>query len=123
MTQKSPPCVIVSDRSGAGSWLIVVRSLAELLAVLVSPGVETVTVLVTLVPAAAVGRTTRSKPLFPLAAMTVGRVQVTVCPAAEHVQPLAVPFLMKVKPVGKVSVTVTTPVVAAAVAAFLTVIR
>lgn len=94
-----------------------------MLEVLVSPGVDTVAVLVTLGTAAAVGRITNSTPLFVPAGMTLGRVQVIVCPEAVQVHPLPDPFLMKVRLVGRVSVMVTGPEVGPAPAAFVTSIQ
>lgn len=87
--------------------ITVVGSLAVLLAGVGSVVVvlETVAVFVTV---AAVAPTATVKLIVELAPEAKGLefVQVTVCPEAEQVQPVPVPDT-NVKPVGKVSVTVT----------------
>jgi hypothetical protein len=97
---------------GAGAAFTVIVSVEELFAAFVSPGVETVAVLLTLpVTVDDTATTNEILPAAPAAAIGPGFVQVTVCPAAEHDH--AVPAAeTNVMPVGNVSVTVMTPVVA-----------
>src|SRR5438105_428292 len=90
----------------------VVGSLAALLAGLLSPGVTTLAVLVTLGAAALLTLTVSVIALLALAASGPLLVQVTVWPLAEQLQPVPVPE-MKLRPVGKVSVMVIVPVVLA----------
>lgn len=103
-TVKLPVCDLLSKRSAL--VITVVGSLAVLLASVGSVVVlETLAVLVAVI---AVAPTATVKLIVELApeAKGLGLVQVTVCPAAEQVQPVPVPDT-NVKPVGKVSVTVT----------------
>jgi hypothetical protein len=92
--------------------LVVVGSLALLLAGFVSPGVETVAVLVTL--EAALADTLTVSETLVLAPATRGPplAHVTVCPAAEQLHVSELPDT-KPRPAGKESVTVIAPVVAA----------
>lgn len=102
-TVKLPLCDLFSAMSAVG--ITVVGSLALLL-----PGVgsvvvlETVAVLVTVVAAAPTATVKLIVELAP-EAKELEFVQVTVCPEAEQIQFVPVPDT-KVKPVGKVSVTV-----------------
>jgi len=89
-----------------------VRSLAVLLEVLESPAVETVAVLVTLGTAAAPTPTVSVIALLAFAAIGPALLHVTACPDA--VQPQPDPDAeTKLKPVGRVSITVIEAVVAA----------
>ena len=85
-----------------------VGSVAELLAALLSPEVETVTLLLTF--PGIVGDTVSIMVLLELAAIGPLLVQVTICPAGEQLQPPPVPETY-VNPAGSVSVTVISPVV------------
>src|SRR5215472_15764132 len=88
---------------------IVVGSLAASLAVLTSPPPETVAVLATLAGALAATLTVRIKGGYdPPAARTSLRVQVSVARTQLHPEPLSAVAL---RPVGRLSVTVTVPVV------------
>ncbi len=100
-------------------WLLAMASFGKTtvvgsvaVGVAVSPPPLAVAELVTVAGAFAATFTVRviGEPAAP-AAMSVVLVQVTVCPAALHVQPAPVAAL-NVKPVGRVSVTVTVPEVA-----------
>ena len=96
-----------------GAGFTVVGSEAELLDGLLSPAVETLAALVTLGTAAGATPTVSVIVLMVLLpAMGPGLVQVTTWPLAEQLQPVPVP-LTKLSPVGKLSVTVIGPVVAA----------
>jgi len=115
-TVKLPECDLTMVRSGA---VTVVRSLAVLLAALLSPGVDTEAVFVTgeAVAAATVTATVSvitTEPLLPAIGFAASCVHVTTCggPAdvTEQVKFPPVPET-KVMPVGSVSVTVMLPVV------------
>ena len=92
--------------------MTVVGSEAELLAGLASPEVATVAVLVTEGEAAPETATVSVIVLLAPAASEPELVQVTVPPRAEQFQPVPVPET-KLKPIGRGSVTVIVPVLAA----------
>ena len=108
---KLPLCVLATVIYG--SALIVVGSLAELLPVFVSPPPETDTLFVTL--AGAVGETSTVSVIaeFAPTPSAVLRMQVIVCPLALQFQGGLGPPESKVRPAGRVSVTVIGEVVAA----------
>jgi hypothetical protein len=101
---------LVTDRLALE--LIAVGSLALLLAVFMSPAVETVAVLVTLEAALADTLTVSEIPVLAPAGRGPALLHVTVCPAAKQLHVSELPDT-KPRPAGKVSVTVINPVVAA----------
>ena len=100
----------------------VTTSVASLLVLLVSPPPDTVAVLLTLGAAGAETATVNviGLALVAPALITPALVQVTVCPVALHAHPVPLAETYA-KPVGKASVTVIVPLLAALPAALLTV--
>jgi len=100
------------DRAGITLSMFVGASVADLSLLLASLGSATVAVFVTLGNAPGAAETVRVNVLFPPAAASAGPeyVHVTACPVAAHDQ-LAPAKEAKLRPAGKVSVTVMLPVV------------